>query len=185
MRRRLAWAVLAIAWQTLGLAAGAQAQDSGGIQCDAFAKNPDGSWTVLEKTYIPGPNVRVEAGSVFRPGGTFLGDDLALRLDKACPKVTVTVETPAPARAPQALLSRFADANGNIDVQQLNCGQLAETSPAEIDLLLAWYSGWYNGVAKKRGINLARVRYAIHNVAEFCKANRDKSLAQVMELMLK
>jgi hypothetical protein len=52
-------------------------------------------------------------------------------------------------------------------------------------LFLAWYSGWYNGLAKKRGINLAQIRYAIRNIVDYCRANRDKSIAKVMELMLR
>lgn len=186
MRHRWPLAVLAIAFQAACLTASAQAQN-GGIECDAFEKNSDGSWTVIRKTYIPGPNVRVEEGSVFSPGGTFLGDDLAARLSKACPQAAAAppAAAPAPAQVPRAPLSTLADANGNIDVQRLTCGHLADTSAEETDLLLAWYSGWYNGVAKKRGINLARVRYAIRNVAGYCKANREKSLVQVMELMLK
>ena len=81
-------------------------------------------------------------------------------------------------------LSQSADANGNFDVRRLTCGHLADASAEEAGLLLAWYGGWYNGQAKRRGINLARVRYAIR-VADYCRANRDKSLMQVMELMLK
>lgn len=196
MWRRLALAVFAtISLQGICLTTGAHAQQST-IPCDAFAKNADGSWTVLNTTYIEGPNVKLQEGAIFRPGFQVLGYDIAGMIAKACPNATLapppgTVPATAPATAAgqpmpsQAPLSRYADANGNIDVRQLSCGHLADTSAEEAELLLAWYSGWYNGQAKGRGINLARVRYAIHNVVEFCKSNRDKSLSAVMELMLK
>src|SRR5258708_1176343 len=92
---------------------------------------------------------------------------------------------PASAPEPQVVLGRFADATGNIDGQKLNCGQLADASPGEADVFLAWYSGWYNGAAKKRGINLARIRTASRMVIDYCKSNRDKKIVQVMDLMLK
>ncbi len=179
----LAAIVLAVA-----LSAVAHAQDRD-LDCTAFTKNPDGSWTVTSTAFIPVQKVRVREGTVFRPGETFLGDDMTVRLNKACPnQPVVQPEAAAPVAQPplsHAQLSRYADANGNIDIRQLSCAHLADTSVEEAGFFLAWYSGWYSGVAKKRGINLARIRYAVHNVTDYCKANRDKSVAQVMELMLK
>jgi hypothetical protein len=49
----------------------------------------------------------------------------------------------------QVELSRYADANGYIDVQKLTWDQLANTYPEDADFLGVWYSGWYNGLAKK------------------------------------
>jgi hypothetical protein len=83
------------------------------------------------------------------------------------------------------LLAKYADANGNIDVRQFTCGHLDDASVPEAELLLAWYSGWYNGLAKGRGINLARVRYNIRNVIDYCKTNRDKKLTDAMASILK
>jgi hypothetical protein len=91
----------------------------------------------------------------------------------------------APAQPVQSLLAKYADANGNIDVRQLTCAHLDVAAADEAQLLLAWYSGWYNGLAKGRGINLARVRYNIRNVIDYCKANRDKKLTDAMGSMLK
>jgi HdeA/HdeB family len=193
MWRRSAFLVTAIAVQFC-LVGAARSDD---IDCDAFARNDDGSWTVIHKAYISGPNIRVEEGAVFEPGGTFLGDDLAKRLDRACPHAAAAPQpaavAPAQGAAPgqgvrtetRSALAKLADANGNIDVQHITCGQLADASPAESELVLTYFSGWYGGLAKRRGINLARVRYAIRTVGDFCKANRDKSLVQTMELMLK
>jgi hypothetical protein len=95
------------------------------------------------------------------------------------------VAAPVPARPPLASLSRYADANGSIEVEHLTCGQLDDASTEESDLLLAWYSGWYKGPAKRRTINMARLRYEIRGVVDYCKANRDKSLVKVMDQMLK
>lgn len=182
---------LVIAVQMLCGMAGAKAQDSG-IDCDSFLKNPDGSWTVMKKVFIPVQNVRVVEGTVFRPGQIFLGDDMAERLSRACPNVQVSTPDAAqgtqPAQAPQpprVSLSQFADANGFIDVKRLTCAELTDTSTDEAEFFLAWYSGWYHGVAKERGINLARARYIINNIAAYCKAYPDKRLAEVMELWLK
>ena len=49
----------------------------------------------------------------------------------------------------QTDLSAYADANGFLDVQRLTCAQLAGTWQGDADMLMAWYSGWYNGLAKK------------------------------------
>jgi hypothetical protein len=198
MRRRLTLAfAAAIALQAFSMATGAQAQSGGSLPCEAFAKNADGTWTVLETTYIEGPAVKVQEGGVVRPGVLIRGYDIAAIIDKACPNAGVA---PPPGAAPaaqqpqqqaqppiqtQSPLSRYADANGNIDVRQLTCGHIADTSAEEAGLLLAWYSGWYNGQAKGHGINLPRVRYSIRNVIDYCRANRDKRLSAVMELMLK
>jgi hypothetical protein len=192
MRRYLALVVAAVAWQAACPIAVAQAQDRD-IVCDSFVKNPDGSWTVVEKVFIPVQNVKVIEGTVFRPGETFLGDDMAARLNKACPNVQATIPTPATAgppqpqtpQVPQVSLSRYADANGNIDVRRLTCGHLNMASNEEANALLSWYGGSYTAAAKNRIINLARVRYVVRSVVDYCKANPEKSLSQVMELMLK
>ena len=49
----------------------------------------------------------------------------------------------------QVELSKYADAKGYIDVQKLTCAQLANTFQEDADFLGVWYSGWYNGLAKK------------------------------------
>jgi hypothetical protein len=61
-----------------------------------------------------------------------------------------TIATGAPAQVP---LSTYTDAKGYLDVQKLTCGQLAGTFQDDADLLVAWYSGWYNGLAKKHLAN--------------------------------
>ena len=188
MWRQTALAGLAVVMQVLCAAAPAHAQN-GGIDCNAFIKNPDGSWTVIKKVFIPVQNVRIVEGTVFRPGGTFLGDDMAARLDRACPNQQVAMPAPAEttgaSQPPRVSLSQFADANGRIDVRELTCAQLADTSSEEAQLFLAWYSGWYHGLAKKPGINLARMRYLSQNIIAYCAVNRGLKLTEVMELWLK
>jgi hypothetical protein len=82
-------------------------------------------------------------------------------------------------------LPRCANANGNLDVQRLTCGHIAEASAEEVELLIAWYSGADSGPAKWRMINMPRLRYASRNTADYCKANRDVALVKVMRLFLK
>jgi hypothetical protein len=209
MRRRVTLAVAAaIALKVCCATSRAQAATSN-FPCEAFAKNPDGSWTVLQTTYLEGPNIKVQQDATFAPGRVVLGYDIADMIAKACPNAVVTpppgtepaaaqgaAPSAAPSTAPgtalsaaapqpQSFLARYADANGNLDVRQLTCGHLDDTSAQEAELFLAWYSGWYSGFAKNRGINLARIRYAIRNVVAYCKGDRNKRLTDVMEQMLK
>jgi hypothetical protein len=77
-----------------------------------------------------------------------------------------TVDAPA-----QVPLSSYADGNGFIDVQKLTCAQLAGTFQEDADLLVAWYSGWYNGLAKKHLANPDRAKRLEHEIIVHCKAN--------------
>ncbi len=189
MRLHSAFSALAVAAATLCMISAAHARDE--IDCKAFIRNPDGSWTVIEKTFIPVQNVRVREGTVFRPGGTFLGDDMALRLSRACPNQPVAVPEPPPGQAalpqlqqvpPQMSLGRLADANGNIDAQRLTCAQVADAAPMETEMLLSWYNGWYSGAARKRGMNFVRLQRLTHDVVEYCRAYREKRLSEVLDL---
>jgi hypothetical protein len=211
MRRRVVLSIgAAIALQVCCLSAQAATSN---FPCDAFAKNPDGSWTVLKTTYLEGPDVKVQEDATFAPGRVIRGYDIADLIAKECPNAVVapppgtepaaaqggapgaapstgvsTAPGTAPSAAapqPQSFLARYADANGNLDVRQLTCGHLDDTSAEEAELFLAWYSGRYSGAAKSRGINLARIRYTIRNVVAYCKGDRNKRLTDVMEQMLK
>lgn len=182
-----------------GSSAAARAQQFD-IPCNDFQKNDDGTWTALHSAQIlgTGQKLTIRDGSILRPGSDIRGLDLATELDRKCPVTPEPVEA-APAALPgqpgqsarsaptqpYIALATFADLYGNIDPQRLTCGQLADASPPEAELLLAWYSGWSNGAAKKRGLNLPRLGSAVHSVIDYCKGNRDKKLNLVMELMLK
>ena len=89
----------------------------------------------------------------------------------------------------QTELKAYADADGFLNVQALSCAQLAGTFQEDADLLTTWYSGWYNGLAKKHYINIARSREAEHETIVFCKAHPDvkviKAIGQVFEAMRK
>jgi hypothetical protein len=85
----------------------------------------------------------------------------------------------------QVELKNYADANGYIDVQKLTCAQLAGTFQEDADFLGVWYSGWYNGLAKKHALNVPRTKAGIHNVIVYCKANPAKTVIQAIDLMLK
>ncbi len=85
----------------------------------------------------------------------------------------------------QVELSKYADAKGYIDVQKLTCAQLANTFQEDADFLGVWYSGWYNGLAKKHAINIPRVKQGIHEVIVHCKANKGKRIIQAIDYVLK
>jgi hypothetical protein len=162
------------------------------LPCENFAKNADGSWTVLRTTFIEGPDVKVQEDAVVSSGRNVRGYDIADLIAKACPNAQISPPPDAagaasamPQVSAQSILGKYADANGNLDVRQLTCGHLDDTSAEEAQLLLSWYSGWYFGSEKKRGVNLPRVRYNLRTVMDYCRTNRDKRLSDVMDLMLK
>src|ERR1700745_2147820 len=83
----------------------------------------------------------------------------------------------------QTELSKYADANGYIDVQKLTCAQLAGTFQEDADFLGVWYSGWYNGLAKKHALNVKRTKDGIHNVIVYCEANPTKKVIQAIDVI--
>ncbi|RDJ27254.1 hypothetical protein DWF00_09725 [Bosea caraganae] len=85
----------------------------------------------------------------------------------------------------QVPLTNYADANGYIDVQKLTCAQLAGTFQEDADFLGVWYSGWYNGLAKKHAINMPRAKEGVHQVIVHCKANPGKKVIQAIDFVLK
>src|SRR5262249_25535725 len=52
----------------------------------------------------------------------------------------------ASAAQAQVELNTYADSKGNLDIQKLTCGQLANTFQEDADFMTVWYSGWYNGL---------------------------------------
>jgi hypothetical protein len=82
-------------------------------------------------------------------------------------------------------LSAYADANGFIDVQQLMCSQLAGTFQEDADMLTTWYSGWYNGLAKKHYIHVTRAKLFEHEVIMYCKANPGVKIISAIDVILK
>jgi hypothetical protein len=85
----------------------------------------------------------------------------------------------------QVDLSAYADPEGFLDVQTLTCAQLAGTWQGQADLLTAWYSGWYNGLAKKHYMDIRKGREAEHEVIVYCKANPEIKVIQAMDVIFK
>jgi hypothetical protein len=82
-------------------------------------------------------------------------------------------------------LSSYADADGWIDVQKLTCAQLAGTYQEDADLLTTWYSGWYNGLARKHMLNVKRGKELEHQVITYCKENKDRTVIQAIAVVFK
>jgi len=85
----------------------------------------------------------------------------------------------------QVPLSAYTDANGYIDVQALMCSQLAGTYQEDADMLTTWYSGWYNGLAKKHFIHVTRAKAFEHQLIMYCKANPGVKIISAIEVLLK
>ena len=153
----------------------AKAQSS--VPCDSFIRNPDGSWTATANVPFPGNGriVNLRQGSVMKPGFFILGTDVAAELAAACAS--------APVQQPQAEITTLADDKGVIDMGSLTCGQLLSVYQEDADFLLAWYSGWTNGMAKSRTLRLKAVKDATHNVIVYCKANLTKRVAEAIEAL--
>ncbi len=95
---------------------------------------------------------------------------------------SANAQAPAPTPTP---LSAYVDANGFIDVQKLTCDQLANTYQEDADMLAAWYSGWYNGLARKHFMDVKKGARVEHEVIVFCKANRDKKIIEALAVVFK
>ena len=85
----------------------------------------------------------------------------------------------------QVPLSAYMDANGYIDVQALTCAQLAGTFQEDADMLTTWYSGWYNGLAKKHYIHVTRAKLFEHEVIVYCKANPGVKIITAIDTIIK
>jgi hypothetical protein len=85
----------------------------------------------------------------------------------------------------QTDLSAYTDANGYLDVQKLSCAQLAGTWQEDADKLMVWYSGWYNGLAKKHFFHPSRGVRLEHEVIVHCKANPGIRVIDAIAIVLK
>jgi len=89
------------------------------------------------------------------------------------------------AKADPVDLSAYVDANGFIDVQALTCAQLANTYQQDANALMAWYSGWYNGLSHKHYFDYKKGRELEHLVIEYCKAHQDEKIIHAIAVNLK
>lgn len=153
------------------------ARAQSGVPCDSFIRNPDGSWTATGNVPFPGSGriINLRQGSVMKPGFFILGTDIAAELAAACAST--------PVQQPQAEITTLADDKGVIDMGSLTCGQLLSVYQEDADFLLAWYSGWTNGMAKSRTLRLKAVKGATHNVIVYCKANLTRRVADAIEAL--
>lgn len=85
----------------------------------------------------------------------------------------------------QVPLSTYTDAKGYIDVQALTCAQLANTYQEDADYLAAWYSGWYNGLAKYHNAKIGRLKSDEHNVIVYCKQHPDVKVIEAIDVIFK
>jgi len=85
----------------------------------------------------------------------------------------------------QVDLSAYTDANGFINVQALTCAQLANTWQQDADMLSTWYSGWYNGLAKKHYLDVRKGKETEHEVILYCKAHQDIRIIDAIAVVLK
>jgi predicted deacetylase len=85
----------------------------------------------------------------------------------------------------QVDLSTYADAEGFLNVQALTCAQLANTWQEDADRLATWYSGWYNGLAKKHYMDIRKGKEAEHEVIVYCKAHPELRIIEAMDIVFK
>ena len=90
-----------------------------------------------------------------------------------------------PSANAQVNLSAYADPEGFLDVQALTCAQLAGTWQDQADLLASWYSGWYNGLAKRHYMDIKKGREAEHELIVYCKANPQLKIIQAIDVVFK
>jgi HdeA/HdeB family protein len=96
----------------------------------------------------------------------------------------LAISTLTPAAA-QVELKTYANPDGYIDVQALTCAQLANTYQEDADYLTVWYSGWYNGLAKKHMMKVDRAKDLEHQIIVYCKEHQDKKVIQAIDVVFK
>jgi hypothetical protein len=82
-------------------------------------------------------------------------------------------------------LDAYVDKNGFINVQTLTCEQLANTYQEDANALANWYSGWYNGLAKKHYYHLSRVAGEEHKLIVHCKAHPEDLIIHALDKLFK
>ena len=80
---------------------------------------------------------------------------------------------------------KWGEARGKAEQAWGDARDRARTFQEDADFLGIWYSGWYNGLAKKHAINVPRVKENIHNVIVYCKANKDVTVIKAIDSILK
>jgi hypothetical protein len=52
-------------------------------------------------------------------------------------------------------------------------------------MLTSWYSGWYNGLARKHLLNIKRGKELEHEVIVYCKANPNQKIIEAIAVVFK
>jgi len=63
--------------------------------------------------------------------------------------------------------------------------QLANTYQEDANLLTAWYSGWYNGLAHRHFLDYKKGRLAEHDVIEYCQAHPEEKVIHAIGVVIK
>jgi len=106
-------------------------------------------------------------------------------MHRRCLPIVVALSLSSSIAQAQVDLSAYTDANGFLDVQALTCAQLANTWQEDADRLTAWYSGWYNGLAKKHYMDVRKGKEAEHEVIVYCKAHPELKIIQAIDVVFK
>ena len=70
-------------------------------------------------------------------------------------------------------------------MQKLTCAQLANTYQEDANALSSWYSGWYNGLAKKHHMDYKKSRETEHLLIQHRKAHPDQRIIHAIAVVLK
>ena len=82
-------------------------------------------------------------------------------------------------------LADYVDANGFLNVQALTCAQLDDTYVEDANLLMAWYSGWFNGLSKKHYMDVLGAKVVQDQVIAYCETNPHKLVLDGIATVLK
>jgi HdeA/HdeB family len=102
----------------------------------------------------------------------------------AIPLCAITLLSAGAAQA-QVELNTYADSKGDLDIQKLTCGQLANTFQEDADFMTVWYSGWYNGLAGYSKLKVDRAKELEHRVIVYCKDNPKTKVITAMDIQIK
>ena len=61
----------------------------------------------------------------------------------------------------------------------------AGTFQEDADYLAAWYSGWYNGLAKAHRAKITRIKEDEHMVIVYCKAHPGDTIIHAIDVVFK
>lgn len=80
-----------------------------------------------------------------------------------------------------ALAPTAGSAQIMIDTTKISCGELTAMSPADIDMVSSWFSGWFNQKAGYTFVDLEAFHRNTANVLKFCAAHPKDQLFGVLQ----